>query len=273
MTGDTVLLMRAWDFIKSDGFRRLRWGLTVAIAGFFLVGLQGDHIHLCTTDRKSNEVHTTCSPPSLTDAVSLAVIALEGLLIWPELSELGAFGLSLKRRVGEAKSRADEATAEVRDLRTTIQAIQTQVVTLSSATANSSAVVGPILIGVGAIRQAEANLPDKEAAFDSGSEPQRPQVQAPVEGGAPAQVELLRAYETFRAALTTLQDRARHDASAFERAARFEQLFADEIRVVQAARNSVAHSLTVEPEELAAAIDIAQRLTQILTKPSRPQDE
>lgn len=80
-----------------------------------------DRFAVCTVvDSAKDGLTTTCAPPDLTQASVLAVVALVIALLWPDIQEFTAFGVTIKklvkdvgdrvRRVGETTGRVD-ATA------------------------------------------------------------------------------------------------------------------------------------------------------------------
>lgn len=89
---------------------------------------------------------STCAPPTVTSATVLVLLLLVVLLLWPDISEITVLGISLKRKVEQAKqaamdakSDATEAQNDVRDLTATVQTLQVQLNTVVLSSANSSA--------------------------------------------------------------------------------------------------------------------------------------
>ena len=90
-------------------------------------------------------VVTTCAPPTLTSATVLALLLLLVLLLWPDISEITVLGVTLKRKVEEAKQDASAAKDEVAEMRLQLVSVRSSaesavaVATQAAATAASSA--------------------------------------------------------------------------------------------------------------------------------------
>lgn len=94
----------------------------------------------------TDPAEATCAPPTVTSATVLVLLFLVVLLLWPDISEITVLGVTLKRRVEQAKqaaaaasSEATEAKAEVRNLTTTVQTLQVQLNAVMVSSANSAA--------------------------------------------------------------------------------------------------------------------------------------
>ncbi|MGY4856322.1 hypothetical protein [Cryobacterium sp. AP23] len=83
----------------------------------------------------------TCAPPTLTSATVLVLLLLIAALLWPDISEITVLGVSLKRRIADAESRAEAATVGVDDLRATVQLQQIQIDAAITANSTASATV------------------------------------------------------------------------------------------------------------------------------------
>src|SRR5262245_22127421 len=99
-------LMRRWrvpKFLSDHAFRGLRWLCIAAILAFCLIGLYRGSFDVCTVETTTaadgQVVKKTCEGPAVTDASVVATALLLLLLAVPDVSEIDAFGVSLKRRV------------------------------------------------------------------------------------------------------------------------------------------------------------------------------
>lgn len=103
------MLERLHDALISPGGRLLRYLLVlVAIGSAIWLSLIG-WFRICeTVDSAKDGVTTTCSPPDLTNAGVLAAVLLVLLLLWPDLSEFSAFGVTVKKLVQDVKRKVTE---------------------------------------------------------------------------------------------------------------------------------------------------------------------
>lgn len=201
-----------------------------------------------------SSVTTTCGPPDATVMLPLALVI--GLLMLPDLSELAIPGLvSLKRRV---EVQADRQVALERDftqMRTDLRASQTTRVTNNFVLAD--------------LVKTRARLEDKTDAWDHEGPLPIVESDLPVVPLAPDvainESELLHAAARIDRYLDVT---ATDSATGLDQASiidRWRHLFAQEIQVVQAARNAVAHPPhDLTDADLRHATDIAQRLLALL---------
>lgn len=98
------VLRVAWRIVRLAAFVAiLFWG-----AGF----LSDDANRVCSTvTRTGFEAATTetCSAPGLDSPITLGLLLFAVLLLWPDLSEVGVLGITLKRQVAEAVVSAKKA--------------------------------------------------------------------------------------------------------------------------------------------------------------------
>lgn len=82
---------------------------------------------------------TTCAPPTASSAMVLILILLAVLLLWPDVSEVTVLGVTLKRKVEEAKADAAAAKQEAATLGQLVQSLQVQLNSVISTAAAASA--------------------------------------------------------------------------------------------------------------------------------------
>lgn len=265
--------------------RLVRWSLAVIVILYCIAGSLGNWFEVCTTTTKSGQTEAVCRPPELTDASVLALAALVLVLIWPDVSQIGAFGITLKRRVEAAVETADRSERRVSQLATEFSVQQVRVdaaiANSSSSRSDATASVGDIIINGEQIRRNTVNVPNKVEELrrrPTAKDKLRDEQSAPAPNIDFAQrvLELLRSWEVLDAALgLTSQTRRVRDerddgltaqlrARLRSRRNRFLAAFSDEIDVVRAARNTVAHNRPISIEDLVASIDLANSLISAL---------
>ncbi|MUL47107.1 hypothetical protein FZI85_04045 [Mycobacterium sp. CBMA293] len=227
----------------------------------------------------------------MTDAGTVAVALLIVLLLAPDMSEIGVFGVSLKRRLAAAEDKASKSEAKAENLETQVQIqsarIENLTVSLAAANATAGAAANAqvhqhqyFLSGSPAERaEAEkfgAELPGKAEAFVRG-EITHPAAtaSAPDEHKADPVLatQLIENWETLAASLDLPPSRrgARSDFLRIkvtsERAEEFQMIFDEELRFVRLARNNVAHAQPITNQELHSAVDVSTELLRILRTP------
>lgn len=93
----------------------------------------------------SEPPESTCAQPTISSATVVVLLLLVLLLLWPDISEITVLGVSLKRKVeqakqaaADAKTEAVEAQDDIRDLSAAVQSLQLQLNTVVMTTASSS---------------------------------------------------------------------------------------------------------------------------------------
>lgn len=98
-----------------------------------------------------------CGPPAATDAEVVGVIAVVLLLLAPDIGEAGVAGITLKRRVEEAKADAATARADVAALRLTVHSLS-QNVDVTTVVESGSAAVLESLAKMGLLKGATSTV-------------------------------------------------------------------------------------------------------------------
>lgn len=111
-------------------------------------------------------------------AVAMAFVLLVPSLLWPDVGEIGALGVSLKRRVDRTASTAQTAVERVDSLQTFLSTPSARLEPLTSSNSAVAQVLGPFDVnGPEPMRDGREHLPAKEAAFRrmvATARPQRP---------------------------------------------------------------------------------------------------
>lgn len=237
-------------------WRWIRWTLAAALVLYCAWGALTNSFERCVDEHRDDAIVTLCGPPAITDASVLAVAAVFLILVWPDLSEFGAFGLSLKRRVENAEETAKSAVDKATEVATELHLTRIQIAT--AATASSQAIV---VIGKDQLDQVVEDAPRKVDEFlESGAV----RVDS-VDGGSadenPA-IALLAAWEYIneRAALT----RPYSSADLGDDIRQFRSAFGRELDIVRGVRNAVAHAVPVSQSEIASALEVANELKRAL---------
>lgn len=261
--------------MKNNG-RAIRWTAILVILGLCVAGYVVGWFEVCAVETVNSagatSITRTCGPPGVADGGVLAVGLLLLLLAMPDMSEVGILGLSMKRRLEAAEEDASSSKAKADRLEDhlLLQSLRIDGVSQAMASAAAQASVGDILIGDAAIERAKSGLDAKAEAFKRGT---RAQDQMTDENGRPdAQdaMELIRNWEMLAASLDLPPYRrgasdgvARVPLTASQ-AADFSGAFRNELSIVRAARNTVAHAGVLSRAELQDATDISARMVQIL---------
>ncbi|MCK8476024.1 hypothetical protein [Microbacterium aurugineum] len=110
-------LERLHDWVTSPGGRVLRYLLVLLIVGSAVYLSLTGWFQVCeVVDSEKEGITRTCSGPNLTSAGVLAAVIFVLLLLWPDLSEFSAFGVTLKKLV----QKVEEKVTETRDKTTHI---------------------------------------------------------------------------------------------------------------------------------------------------------
>jgi hypothetical protein len=212
-------------------------------------------------DHQTVSIQRLCRDAAMTDPFAIALGIAILLLIFPEMSEVGGFGITLKRRVAQAEASTAQAKSQLAGFQMKLAEIQ------ASANVNNQIFIGnlkavpndvqrkvslwnpsfpPESVSVGAVAQAEVE--EVEAAP---MEPQEPE-------GASRQLQLLRLAAALDLQVAALPQPSR---------SRFERIFHDELEAVRAARNTVAHSRSISDGDLQAALEATSELTRLASQP------
>lgn len=263
--------------LRNNALRAPRWIAALLLLAVSLLGVYRGWFEVCsvetTIDPAGDVLKRTCNEPDVTDAAVVGTALMIILLVIPDMSEVGVFGLSLKRRVEAAERQASHSSEKADKLedRILIQGARIDSLNQNVAAAAAQASVGPILIGDTAIQHALSGLPRKKQAFEAGA-PVQPADPAEEPVDATQVARLIRNWERIAASLDLppyrygrTMDLARIPIPVVD-AARFSRVFSEELQIVRAARNTVAHAGTLPPEQLKSAVDISDRLLEILSR-------
>lgn len=280
-SGDTAT-QKAWRFVTADYGQRPRWLLVFAVLLACIYGLFTSSFSICSDQTVSKgaekTITQTCKGPAVSDAGVVALALLIVLLVAPDMSEVGAFGVSLKRRLAAAEEKASESKAksDALETRLLIQDVKIESLSQSSAAASAHAKADIFInqLPINFQELAVSSLHDKEEALQlsmaAGPAADSDHLDERVVPNAEKSVRLIRNWEILAASLDLPPHRrgGRPDIPRVKvsglQAERFDALFADQLQVVRAARNSVAHSSPITDQELDAAVNISEELLRIL---------
>lgn len=286
--------MRKWgrltihhSALRANSFRVVR--LTVALGGLLVFAglLLNSSFEICNvkteTGKDGTTVTKTCDGPTATDASVIAVALLFVLLLAPDMSEVGVFGVSLKRRLEAAEKKASDSEAKSDRLESQLQMQNLRVDTLAQnvAAANAQATNNVYLYSSDDIKKIDSELPNKVEAFTRGNIPEPPVIQwTPIDGERPSEDEqsyaslamrIIENWEILAASLdlppyprVSRSDLPKIKLTA-NQAEQFRFLFEEELQIVRAARNNVAHAKAVSIDDLRSAVDISEQLLTTLT--------
>lgn len=209
---------------------------------------------------------TTCASPSLSSATVLLFVLLVVALLWPDISEITVLGVSLKRKVEQAQAAAETARESVDNLRQMVQFQQTQIDSVTSATATSTT---HIHLGDSAnVKDVQERLREQASEVLSESQSlQEPVVTRPSTelSDNDLKIEVLSGFETLATilGLNSVPRRERIIAANHRRRS-VQQFFLEDhagpIRSVKAVRNAVAHAQHVSREDLENALVVLHGL-------------
>lgn len=275
--------------MRANAFRAIRW--TIAFGGllFFVVLLLSNRFEVCkvesATGKDGTTVTKTCDRPTVSDASVVAVGLVLVLLLAPDMSEVGVLGVSLKRRLEAAEQKATDSEAKADRLENQLQMQNLRVDTLSQNVAAAHATSNVYVVSSDEIKKVDSELPRKAEAFSRG-EVLEPRV---AEGPPPSADEekqdpflvsrILENWEILAASLN-LSPRSRGARGDLlrvkmtaEQIDQFRFLFEEEIQIVRAARNNVAHAMPIPNEDFQRTVDISEQLVRILRNPPNPSPE
>lgn len=216
----------------------------------------------------SSEV--TCAPPTITSATVLLVLLLVVALLWPDISEVTVLGVTLKRRIAAAESKATAAREEVEDLRTTVLLQQVQIDAVVSANSTASAVVhnhfGSNAWGADErqrLREESARVANEAGGNRVAGPPDK-------RGGvafnvAELKMELLEKYESLAEVLDlyNLRGRGRPSTEEAQKRRVQEWFIADHapaLDSVRQLRNAIAHARGVSRDDVIEGLVVLDRL-------------
>lgn len=209
---------------------------------------------------------TTCAPPTVTSATILLFLMLVVALLWPDISEITVLGVSLKRKVAEARAAAESARESVEHLRDIVQYQQTQIDAVTTATATNTTTIhfgdGTRLEEVrGRLRKQAEDVRE-----DTRGEPAQDSEHPPTDlSDSELKIRVLSDFQIFSDLLGLSDHRGRGQVLSKDHHRRaIQQFFLDDhagpIRSVRAVRNAVAHSQDVSREDLENALVILRDL-------------
>lgn len=241
---------------KANSYRAVRWTIALFVLAGCVGGLLTSTFSICTvetvTAKGEETVTSTCDGPTVTDAGVVAVTLFIVLLLVPDMSEVGIFGVSLKRRLEAAETKAER-------LETQLMAQTQRVDLLSQNVATASAQGGNVYFLSGdSLGALDANLPNKMRLFLEGGKAGPLPIETLTSDQEPDPalvVKLLDNWEKIRSFDAILPP---------AELSRFRTVFDQELQVVQAARNTVAHSRTISTSDLQKAVDISEQLVNAL---------
>jgi hypothetical protein len=94
-----------WGALAANYFRGPRWTVAFAVLLTCVFGLLAGWFEVCSVETAGTTVTRTCNGPSITDAGAVAIAFLIVLLLAPDMSEVGVFGVSLKRRLWQQRKK------------------------------------------------------------------------------------------------------------------------------------------------------------------------
>jgi hypothetical protein len=252
-----------WDGVKADTFRWPRWLIAIVVLLGLIGGLLGSRFHVCKDETVTKGTQTTvthtCNGPGVADAGVVAIALFIVLLLAPDMSEVGVFGISLKRRLAAAEEKASESIAKVENLQHQLQVQSLRVDTLtqnvaaasSQATANNTTIIGEELI-----RELRFGLHEKAQALEQGvaPSPRKKDRHAP---DPQLVTRLIANWETISESLGPPQSRS-------PGAADYANAFQEELEVIRAARNTVAHAKPITHQDLREAVALSNDLLEVL---------
>jgi hypothetical protein len=264
--------MHWWD--RAQWPNLIRRGFAYLLAGGLVVVVIGSYfgLHVCRDALATvgvKAVVQTCGPIGVIDLAPVAVLI--ALLLIPDLSQVDLFGvISLHREVKEVGRKQDQVAGELVQVRAAVNQAVSQ-----NQTINQNFIMSP------GAQEARAELEQKVDDFLSQPlgfvtpSPVRKR-QPPGPDRARKEAELITVWEDLRAYLALIGGRPsrgaseRPEPSAIPIVAsiisEFSTTFADQIDVVRAARNSVAHAVPISNQDLDTALALGQRLLEALSR-------
>ncbi|GAB3296527.1 hypothetical protein GCM10027427_18060 [Pseudoclavibacter terrae] len=219
-------------------------------------------------DLASSEV--TCAPPTITSATVLLVLLLVVALLWPDISEVTVLGVTLKRRIAAAESKATAARKGIEDLRATVLLQQVQINAVVRANSTASAVVhnhfGSDAWGPDErqrLREESARVANDAGGYRADGPPEeRDRVASSV---AELKMELLEKYEALADVLDlhALRGRGRPTTGEAQKRRVQEWFIADyapALDSVRQLRNAIAHAREVSRDDVSEGLAVLDRL-------------
>jgi hypothetical protein len=170
----TVTKMHDW--LTSPGGRLLRYGAVLLIVGAAVYLSLTGWLQVCeVVESDADGVTRTCSGPDLTSAGVLAAVIFVLLLLWPDLSEFSAFGVTLKKLVQRVDEKVSETRLRTRDIDSATTDARARLEILQSTVAGQGNDVGRRLEQIQVDLQSfyETERRNRSDGFDSGIRPAR----------------------------------------------------------------------------------------------------
>lgn len=245
-----------------------RWALILAILLFGLVGSAAGQFETCAEEATAQGVVEVCGPLGLSDLPVVAALALVLFLAMPDLAEASIGGVfSIKKRLNRAEAQVDQQARQIDGLRLSID---------SRMSAAAAAENNVIIVSEHSLDQLPVTIQRKARG-----EPPAPEVREPARSDEYAEqaVRLIRNWERLAEMLllppyATPRRPGRRDLLSDggdalslsvedEKIYQFSTVFSDEIQLVRAARNAVAHDRGLSPEAVIDAADAAEELIRV----------
>jgi hypothetical protein len=256
--GDGARQTRTWlDYV--------RWALIVVILVWGFVGSVNGSFESCSEQATEAGVVEVCGPPAVTDLSVVSALALILFLAAPDISEASLGGVvSIKRRLARAEEQVRQQAQDLHSLRMAID------VRLATHAASASAAENNVFI---VTSDQLASLPEAiERKWRGEPPPAQPPPTGPGDDYAADVLRLINNWEQLNELVPLRPQRGATGVSPddereeYKRSA-FVSLFKEEIQLVRAARNSVAHSQPLPPEAVREAADAAEELLRIFQLP------
>lgn len=153
------------DGLTSPGGRLIRYLLVLAIVGTAVYLSLIDWFQVCkVVDSAKDGLTETCSGPDLTSAGVLATVIFVLLLLWPDLSEFSAFGVTVKKLVQEVKEKVTETRDKAAHIDSTTTETRSRLENLQTAVADQG---GDISERLSLIQSGLTRLVPSETTGDS----------------------------------------------------------------------------------------------------------
>ncbi|WP_156925967.1 hypothetical protein [Glycomyces arizonensis] len=216
-------------------------------------------LRTCSEAVAGNTIREICGPVTMVDPRIALPILLGAILILPDMSEVGILGLSLKKRVEEAERQV--AQFELRILEQELR------ITSASQSAASAQVNfgGDLMFTQDAVERSRNGVSEKRRKFLSG-EDSGPDWDPSPQPNMELVWQLLSNWEFLSEALGLAGYRRAFVNGAQSKyknyVSRFRSQFEEELRIVQTARNTVAHARHIPDEELEEAVYLSRELME-----------
>ena len=158
---DPGRLEKLHDWLTSPGGRLIRYLLVLIIVGLAVYLSLTGWFQVCeTVDSEKDGLTRTCSGPNLTSAGVLAAVIFVLLLLWPDLSEFSAFGVTLKKLVQKVEEKVTETRDKAAHIDNTTTTTRSRVEDLQSTVATQG---GDISHRLSLIQSDLTSLTEREA--------------------------------------------------------------------------------------------------------------